>query len=49
MKFEPERVRTCSCPPEKPPRETSYDDVASDVITLASRGKAASPKLRPLS
>ena len=49
MKFEPGRVRTLSCAPLKPPRETSYGEVTSDVDTEASRGRLEPPNAMPLS
>ncbi len=48
-KLDPERVRTLSWAPLNPPRETSYGEVTSDVITDASRGRVLPPNGMPLS
>jgi hypothetical protein len=47
-KFEPGRVRIDSCAPLKPPRETSYGVVTSDVEIAASRGRLEPPNSIPL-
>src|SRR5437764_302255 len=49
MKFDPGLERRVSCPPLKPPRETSYGDVTSDVDTPASRGRLEPPNAMPFS
>ena len=47
MKLPPELALTESCPPLKPPRETSNDVDATRVMTSASRGMSPPPNDRP--
>ena len=49
MKFEPGRVRMLNCPPLNPPRDTSYGEVTSELVTAASRGRLLPPNWLPLS
>src|SRR5450830_22706 len=48
-KLFPEGDRMLNCAPLKPPRDTSYGAVASELETPASRGTLAPPKEPPLS
>jgi hypothetical protein len=42
-------VRRLNCAPLKPPRDTSYGEVARELETAASRGRFEPPKFMPLS
>ena len=48
-KFEPERDRMLKLPPLKPPRETSNEDVVSELDMPASRGRLLAPDCIPFS
>src|SRR5579862_1643963 len=48
MKFEPARMRMLRFAPLKPPTDTSYGEVTSDVVSAASRGVSEPLKFIPL-
>jgi hypothetical protein len=49
LKLEPEFDRMLKFAPLNPPRDTSYDDVVSELEMFASRGSPFAPTCNPFS